>query len=770
MSEPDPVARHAAAETAQAGQRERVAALHRTLEEQVAALRSGEDWTRWLQAAARFHDYSFANVLLILAQRPDATAVAGYQRWRQFGRHVDKGERGLRILAPVLRRPPAEDAAPGERAAPLGSSTAASATASTTGDSSGSPTSDGSGSPSRIVGYRVTHVWDVSQTSGTPLPEPPSPQLLRGQAPPGLWDRLAELMRDAGFRLERGGCPGVNGYTDFASRLVRVRDDVDDAQAVKTLAHELGHVRLHAPSRPDPSALLQAGTTAACRGTAEVEAESFAFIVAASHGLPTGDYSFPYVATWAQQVRGTPPAQAVRATGARVISAAHETLVLLQPPQPAFTAPTAGLAARLDAGTRQTTHLRQQADALADATPRVDAGRMVLTAVHAAAHAFYRDRVEHSWVPAYLARRSLSAALRQPWRAGYAPAGWTALTDHLRAAGWDDATLEASGLSRRARTGRLIDHFRDRLVLPITDGNGDVVAFIGRARPSAGDDVPKYLNSPATQAYDKSRTLYGLPEALRSLDAGAVPVLVEGPLDAIAVTEATSAHCVGVASCGTTLTGAHVDLLVQHVDLAGRPLVVATDRDDAGRAAAVRAYDLLTPYAADVRRADLGDADDPADHAHRLGPAAATAAYTSRSRPLVETVLDARLDRWAGRLPWIEGQVGATRDVAPLLLPLHGDVRAGCLRQVAARLQLDVPTLERLLAEAPHSPPRAGAGGPSRATTSRTPMVPPVPTTPSASTSPTVRPSWPPDLGRRTFGPSSTAPPPPAPPHRGRAR
>ena len=202
------------------------------------------------------------------------------------------------------------------------------------GDSSGSPTSDGSGSPSRIVGYRVTHVWDVSQTSGTPLPEPPSPQLLRGQAPPGLWDRLAELMRDAGFRLERGGCPGVNGYTDFASRLVRVRDDVDDAQAVKTLAHELGHVRLHAPSRPDPSALLQAGTTAACRGTAEVEAESFAFIVAASHGLPTGDYSFPYVATWAQQVRGTPPAQAVRATGARVISAAHETLVLLQPPLP----------------------------------------------------------------------------------------------------------------------------------------------------------------------------------------------------------------------------------------------------------------------------------------------------------------------------------------------------------------------------------------------------------------------------------------------------
>ena len=129
---------------------------------------------------------------------------------------------------------------------------------------------------------------DVAQTSGQPLPEPPRPQLLRGQAPEGLWDQLAGVVAAHGYRLERGDCHDTNGFTDFLTRTVRVRDDVDDAQAVKTLAHEVGHVQLHSPQ--DFGGKL----TGWCRGVAEVEAESFAYLVTTSRGMDTGAYTFPY--------------------------------------------------------------------------------------------------------------------------------------------------------------------------------------------------------------------------------------------------------------------------------------------------------------------------------------------------------------------------------------------------------------------------------------------------------------------------------------------
>jgi hypothetical protein len=87
----------------------------------------------------------------------------------------------------------------------------------------------------------VVHVFDIAQTEGDPLPDVP-PALLTGQALAGLWDDLAGQVSGHGYTLERGDCSGANRYTDPARRVVRVRDDVDDAQAVKTLAHELGHI------------------------------------------------------------------------------------------------------------------------------------------------------------------------------------------------------------------------------------------------------------------------------------------------------------------------------------------------------------------------------------------------------------------------------------------------------------------------------------------------------------------------------------------------
>ena len=118
-----------------------------------------------------------------------------------------------------------------------------------------------------MVGVKPVSVFDVSQTDGDPLPEPPEAKLLTGQAPPGLWDALQAFVEAQSYSVSRGDCGEANGVTIFDTRQVRVRADVDDAQAVKTLAHEAGHVLLHAPERRD---------NFSCRGVAEVEAESVA--------------------------------------------------------------------------------------------------------------------------------------------------------------------------------------------------------------------------------------------------------------------------------------------------------------------------------------------------------------------------------------------------------------------------------------------------------------------------------------------------------------
>ena len=136
-------------------------------------------------------------------------------------------------------------------------------------------------------------MFDLTQTDGQPLPDV-TPEPLRGPAPEHLWDHLAGLVDADGFGLERGPCGGANGYTSFGQRVVRVRDDVDPAQAVKTLAHELGHIRAdHEHRFPDYAINHQ------CRGQAEVEAESIAYLVTASAGLESAAYSVPYVTGWA---------------------------------------------------------------------------------------------------------------------------------------------------------------------------------------------------------------------------------------------------------------------------------------------------------------------------------------------------------------------------------------------------------------------------------------------------------------------------------------
>lgn len=262
-------------------QPDKLQALHAQLVGQVEQLATSEAWKRMLQAAARFHHYSPANILLITAQRPDATRVAGYRTWTTLGRHVKKGEHGIAILAPCTYKstdtPATTPTIDSDRA----------------GDSR-LPTvePDERGVLRHLHSFRIVHVFDVTQTDGEPLPDI-APRLLHGEAPPGLIDHLTDLTKQAGFAVERGPCQGANGYTNFSTHTVRILDTVSPAQAAKTLAHELGHIRADHQHR-----FTDYATNTTCRGQAEIEAESIAYLVTTTAGLSPNDYSVPYLAGW----------------------------------------------------------------------------------------------------------------------------------------------------------------------------------------------------------------------------------------------------------------------------------------------------------------------------------------------------------------------------------------------------------------------------------------------------------------------------------------
>ena len=273
---------------------DRLAAVHEQLVTAVEALASSEAWAAMLRVAARFPTYSPSNVLLIGMQRPDATKVAGFGTWKAVGRHVRKGEHGIAILAPCVYRADARlDGVATSKTADEGG--AASEPRGPVAPVSPEPEAPGDRAVHRreLRGFKVVYVFDVSQTDGDPLPDV-APARLNGAAPAGLWDHLVELAHEDGYRLERGPCGlGANGYTDFTARVVRIRDDVDPAQAVKTLAHELGHIRADHEHR-----FTDYDTSAACRGQAEVEAESIAYLITAQAGLDSATYSVPYLASW----------------------------------------------------------------------------------------------------------------------------------------------------------------------------------------------------------------------------------------------------------------------------------------------------------------------------------------------------------------------------------------------------------------------------------------------------------------------------------------
>jgi DNA primase len=215
--------------------------------------------------------------------------------------------------------------------------------------------------------------------------------------------------------------------------------------------------------------------------------------------------------------------------------------------------------------------------------------------------------------------------------------------------------MTITGVAVTASTGRLIDRFRDRVVFPIIH-DGQILGFVGRRHPDLNDADragPKYLNTGDTPLFHKGAQLFGALE--NQLSNGAIPVIVEGPMDAIAVTLATCGRYIGVAPLGTSLT----DEQAHHLAGTGRQPIVATDADLAGRIAAERDFWILSCYRLDPLHARLPAGTDPADLLALAGPRALTEALTA-SQPLAERLLAERM----ANLPPADAVLEATRIVA----------------------------------------------------------------------------------------------------------
>lgn len=230
------------------------------LREGITALTSSDAWLRYLDVQRRFHQYSWGNCLLIAIQRPDATRVAGYHAWQKLNRQVNVGEKGIRILAPVTYKKSTIE----------------------------KPDTNPDDSPEvRVLrAFRSVSVFDISQTSGQPLPEITS--RLLGKEPVYAFRRLSVVAGELGFHIEFTQLPGErNGECDFGTCTIRIRTDLDAAQVVKPLAHEFGHAILHFPSEGMPKQVV------------ELEAESVAYVVCHELGIDSSQYSLGYIAHWA---------------------------------------------------------------------------------------------------------------------------------------------------------------------------------------------------------------------------------------------------------------------------------------------------------------------------------------------------------------------------------------------------------------------------------------------------------------------------------------
>ena len=259
-----------------------------SIENGIKELFESDKYRQYLATMSRFHRYSVNNTMLIYMQRPDATHVAGFNKWRdQFGRNVLKGEKGIRIIAPTPYKKKVEEIK--------------------TDPETNAPMLDADGKAIieekeiRIPMFKVVSVFDVSQTAGKPLPQLAAD--LRGNVQ--QYEVFMEALRRASpVPMEiKPVAHDTDGFFSIKAQSITIRAGMSEVQTVCAAVHEIAHAKLHdyehmTELADDGETILVPGEKS--RNTEEVEAESISYAVCQYYGIETGENSFGYIATWSK--------------------------------------------------------------------------------------------------------------------------------------------------------------------------------------------------------------------------------------------------------------------------------------------------------------------------------------------------------------------------------------------------------------------------------------------------------------------------------------
>ena len=294
-------------------EKQRVQELTDKLEQGLQDLFNSDSYRNYLSTMSKFHNYSFNNTLLIAMQKPDATLVAGYKAWQKnFERHVNKGEKAIRILAPAPYKIKEER----DKIDPV--------TQELLLDKDGNPQKEEV--EITIPAFRAVSVFDLSQTDGKPIPELTAKELLSDVE--GYQDMIRAVEAISPVPIELEEIAGDSkGYYDREAKRIAVQENMSESQTLKTMIHEVAHSKLHSKE------VEQDEQKRKDRNTKEVEAESVAYTVCQHFGIDTSDYSFGYIAGWSsgrdtKELRSS--MDTIRRTASELITGIEEQLQELQ--------------------------------------------------------------------------------------------------------------------------------------------------------------------------------------------------------------------------------------------------------------------------------------------------------------------------------------------------------------------------------------------------------------------------------------------------------
>ena len=294
-------------------EKQRVQELTNKLEQGLQDLFNSDSYRNYLSTMSKFHNYSFNNTLLIAMQKPDATLVAGYKAWQKnFERHVNKGEKAIRILAPAPYKIKEER----DKIDPV--------TQELLLDKDGNPQKEEV--EITIPAFRAVSVFDLSQTDGKPIPELTAKELLSDVE--GYQDMIRAVEAISPVSIELEEIAGDSkGYYDREAKRIAVQENMSESQTLKTMIHEVAHSKLHSKEVEQDEQMRKD------RNTKEVEAESVAYTVCQHFGVDTSDYSFGYIAGWSsgrdtKEIRSS--MDTIRRTASELITGIEEQLQELQ--------------------------------------------------------------------------------------------------------------------------------------------------------------------------------------------------------------------------------------------------------------------------------------------------------------------------------------------------------------------------------------------------------------------------------------------------------